>query len=87
MPAREHPPDAAHLHLVVAPRDIAYFHAILEGYDDLAVMRTIRPEVGHVEVYVSPGRDEEYAALMDALRDEGVALSVVTPEAEAECGS
>lgn len=67
--------------------EIAYFHAILEGYDDLAVMRTIRPDLGHVEVYVSPGRDGEFAALMDALRNEGIALEEVSPEEEGLCGS
>ena len=67
--------------------EIAYFHAILEGYDDLAVMRTIRPDRGHVEVYVSPGRDGEFAALMEALRDEGIDLAEVTPGEEGLCGS
>ena len=67
--------------------EIAYFHAILEGYDDLAVMRTIRPEAGHVEIYISPGREGEFTALMDALRDEGVALAAVTPAGEVQCGS
>ena len=54
--------------------EIAYFHAVLEGYDDLAVMRTIAPERGIVEVYVSPGSEEEFADLLAALRAEGIPL-------------
>ena len=81
-------PAEARRSVYAVPRaEIAYFHSILEGYDDLAVMRTIRPALGHVEVYISPGREDEFVALMDALVAEGVALSPVTPEEEAACGS
>ncbi len=67
-------PQAKRVVLVVPPRDIVYFHAILEGYDDLAVMRTIEPESGIVEVYVSPGAEEEFSRLVRALREEGIPL-------------
>ena len=60
--------------IVVPPPDIVYFHAILEGYDDLAVMRTIEPDEGLVEVYVSPGAGEEFSRLIRALQKEGVSL-------------
>jgi hypothetical protein len=67
-------PQAKRVILVVPPSDIVYFHAILEGYDDLAVMRTIEPESGLVEVYVSPGAEEDFSRLIRALREEGVPL-------------
>jgi hypothetical protein len=67
-------PQAKRVILVVPPPDIVYFHAILEGHDDLAVMRTIEPEGGLVEVYVSPGAEEEFSRLIRALQEEGVAL-------------
>ncbi len=68
------PPESARVLLALPPGEIAYFHAVLEGYDDLAVMRTISPEEGVVEVYVSPGAEEEFTALLAALRDEGIPL-------------
>lgn len=80
-------PKARRCVYAVPRAEIAYFHSILEGYDDLAVMRTIRPLLGHVEVYISPGREEEFTGLMEALIAEGVALSPVTPREEAACES
>jgi hypothetical protein len=67
-------PEAERVLLTVPPAEIAYFHAILEGYDDLAVMRTLSPAEGLVEVYVSPGAGEEFRRLLAALRAEGVLL-------------
>ena len=66
------PPESPRLLVAVPPPEIAYFHAVLEGYDDLAVMRTISPDEGVIEVYVSPGREEDFAELLDALRGEGI---------------
>ena len=67
-------PEAARVLLTVPPPEIAYFHAILEGYDDLAVMRTLSAEEGLIEVYVSHGSGEDFAALIAALRDEGIPI-------------
>lgn len=86
-PERGDAHEARRLVYAVPRPEIAYFHSILEGYDDLAVMRTIRPDLGHVEVYVSPGRTDEFTALMEALVAEGVALAPVSPAEEAACGS
>jgi hypothetical protein len=69
---RPAPADAARLLITVPPCDIAYFHAILEGYDDLGVMRTLSPDEGLLEVCVSPGREGEFRLLLEALRGEGV---------------
>ena len=67
-------PQAKRVILVVPPPDIVYFHAILEGHDDLAVMRTIEPDEGLVEVYVSPGAEEAFSRLIRALQEEGIPL-------------
>jgi len=69
------PTEADRFLLIVPSAEIAYFHAVLEGYDDLGVMRTLSPDEGLVEVYVSPGRSDEFRLLLEALREEGVALS------------
>jgi len=68
------PPQSSRVLIALPPGEIAYFHAVLEGYDDLAVMRTLSPEEGIVEVYVSPGGEEEFADLLAALRVEGLPL-------------
>jgi hypothetical protein len=68
------PPEATRVLLAVPPPEIAYFHAVLEGYDDLAVMRTLAPEEGLVEVYISSGAEEDFAGLLAALRDEGIPI-------------
>jgi len=68
------PPEAPRFLIAVPPPEIAYFHAVLEGYDDLAVMRTISADEGIIEVYVSPGRGEDFAGLLAALRDEGIPI-------------
>jgi hypothetical protein len=70
-------PEAERVLLTVPPAEIAYFHAVLEGYDDLAVMRTLSPAEGLVEVYVSPGAGEEFRLLLAALRAEGVLLETL----------
>ena len=69
---RPAPADAVRFLITVPSRDIAYFHAILEGYDDLGVMRTLSPDEGLLEVCVSPGREGEFRLLLEALRGEGV---------------
>lgn len=71
------PRDASRLLVSVPSAEIAYFHAILEGYDDLAAMRTLSPEDGLVEVCVSPGRKEEFLLLLGALRREGIDVGEV----------
>lgn len=68
------PQEAERFLLTVPPAETAYFHAVLEGYDDLGVMRTLSPDEWLVEVCVSPGRKGEFRRLLDALRREGVAV-------------
>jgi len=66
------PADATRVLLRVAPGRIAELHGIVEGYDDLAVVRTLRPAEGLLEILVSPGREAEFRALLAALAGEGL---------------
>lgn len=66
------PGDATRVLLRVAPAQIVDLHAILEGYDDLGMMRTLRPAEGLVEVWVSPGSEPEFERLRAALGREGL---------------
>lgn len=70
------PRDATRVLLKVAPERIVDLHAILEGYDDLGVMRTLRPDAGLVEVWVSPGAEAEFATLRRALAAEGLPTEI-----------
>jgi len=64
--------DAARVLVRVAPARIAELHAIVEGHDDLAVIRTLRPADGLVEARVSPGREAEFERLRIAMAAEGL---------------
>lgn len=69
------PPDATRVLLQVAPAQIVDLHCLIEGYDDLAVLRTLDPGGGIVEVWVSPGAEAEFESLRLALVREGLATT------------
>jgi hypothetical protein len=66
------PTDATRVLLRVEPAQIVDLHALLEGYDDLAVLRTLDAAAAIVEVFVSPGAEEEFELLRQALGREGL---------------
>lgn len=66
------PADASRVLLRLEPARIVELHALIEGYDDLAVLRTLDPAAGIVEVFVSPGSEGEFERLRAALCREGL---------------
>ncbi len=50
--------------------EIGYLRAIVDGYDGLAVVRSLDPRRGEVEWLVGEGRDGEADALVERLRAE-----------------
>ena len=54
----------------VDKKDIAYIVSIFEGYDHLAVVRTIDPSLGLIELMISPDFLEDTQKLTDALARE-----------------
>ena len=56
--------------LEVNKSDIAYIVGLFEAYDDFAVVRTLDPERGHIELMISPDYVDEVAKLVDRLSDE-----------------
>jgi hypothetical protein len=56
--------------LEVNTSDIAYIVGLFEAYDDFAVVRTIDPARGHIELMMSPDYVDEVAQLVDRLSDE-----------------
>ena len=56
--------------LEVNKSDIAYIVGLFEAYDDFAVVRTLDPARGHIELMISPDYVDEVAKLVDRLADE-----------------
>ncbi len=56
--------------LEVNKRDIAYIVGLFDAYDDFAVVRTLDPARGHIELMVSPDYVDEVAKLVERLSDE-----------------
>jgi hypothetical protein len=73
------PTDASRVLLLVPAPQISYFHAVLEGYDDLATMRTLSSTEGLVEILISPGAEGEFSDLVNALRREGLQIREAHP--------
>ena len=56
--------------LEVNKSDIAYIVGIFDAYDDFAVVRTLDPSRGHIELMMSPDYVDEVAKLVDRLAGE-----------------
>ncbi len=56
--------------LEVNKSDIAYIVGLFEAYDDFAVVRTLDPARGHIELMISPDYVDEVAQLVERLGDE-----------------
>jgi len=75
------PTDATRVLLRLAPAQIVDLHTFIEGYDDLAVLRTLDAAGGVVEVFVSPGSEGEFESLRLALCREGLPTTRIEEEA------
>ena len=56
--------------LEVNKSDIAYIVGLFEAYDDFAVVRTLDPARGHIELMMSPDYVDEVAQLVERLAGE-----------------
>ncbi|MGP0628767.1 DUF4911 domain-containing protein [Nitrospina sp. 32_T5] len=56
--------------LEVEPKDIAYIVGIFEACDSLAVVRTLDPRRGHIELMIAPDFESDVASVVDALSKE-----------------
>jgi hypothetical protein len=56
--------DTISLIIQVPPQEIAYFSFIMESYEGIAIVRTLDPQKGSVELMVSPHFQEELAAIL-----------------------
>ena len=62
--------DSIQWQVEVDKKDIAYIVSIFEGYDDLAVVRTLDPSRGLIELMISPDFLEAAHQLITALSKE-----------------
>jgi len=62
--------DSIQWQVEVDKKDIAYIVSIFEGYDNLAVVRTIDPSDGLIELMISPDFMEDTEKLTEALSME-----------------
>jgi len=62
--------DSIQWQVEVDKKDIAYIVSIFEGYDDLAVVRTLDPALGLIELMISPDFLEDVRQLTEALSKE-----------------
>ena len=62
--------DSIQWQVEVDKKDIAYIVSIFEGYDDLAVVRTLDPALGLIELMISPDFLEDVRQLPEALSKE-----------------
>ena len=62
--------DSIQWQIEVDKKDIAYIVSIFEGYDHLAVVRTIDPAQGLIELMISPDFLEDTRKLTKALAKE-----------------
>jgi Domain of unknown function (DUF4911) len=72
--------DATRVVLRLDPGRIVDLHCFIEGYDDLALLRTLNGAAGLVEVFVSPGSEEQFERLREALGREGLPTTPVAGE-------
>ena len=62
--------DSIQWQIEVDKKDIAYIVSIFEGYDELAVVRTIDASCGLIELMISPDFLEDTRQLTEALSKE-----------------
>jgi len=62
--------DTISLLLQIPPEEIAFLSFILESYEGVAIVRTVDPHKGIVEVMVSPAYQEEIREILKDLARE-----------------
>ena len=62
--------DSIQWRIEVNKKDIAYIVSIFEGYDHIAVVRTIDPSCGLIELMISPDFLEDTRKLIEVLAEE-----------------
>lgn len=62
--------DCLRIKAEIDPRDICFLNGVLEGYDNMAVLRTLDSSRGLVEILASPSYQDEIYELLNSLQAE-----------------
>ena len=62
------PAETIKLHYRVDRREIAFIRFIIEAYDGLAVVKTLDPETGLIELQIAPGCEQDVAMILQDLK-------------------
>jgi hypothetical protein len=57
--------------LSIEKSEICYLQWMIESYDGMAIMRTIDPTKGTVEISIAPGCTKEILSVINYLKDDG----------------
>ena len=73
--------DSIQLQVEIDKKDIAYMVGLMESYDEFAVVRTVDPHRGIIELLCSPDYVRDVRSLLDSLKDEMKLRILDTPNA------
>ncbi|UCD12846.1 MAG: DUF4911 domain-containing protein [Nitrospinaceae bacterium] len=62
--------DTVQIRIEIPKEEIAYLVSLFEGYDNLAVVRTLDNKRGLIELMVAPDYLDDTRRLLEALKDE-----------------
>lgn len=79
--------DVTHVQLQVPRQDIGRLCSLVEGYEGVAVVRTVDPALGLVELLVAPAFHDTALRLLHAIAQD-IPLRILDPgnSAPAPCG-
>jgi hypothetical protein len=56
-------------HALIRPREVHYLRFILEAYEGIAVLSTIDPQLGLIQLRIAPGREMDVQRILEADRE------------------
>lgn len=62
--------DCFRVEAIISTQDICYLNGVVEGYDGLALLRTIDSSSGLVELLISPSFQDDVRLILEALQRE-----------------
>jgi hypothetical protein len=57
--------------LSIEKSEISYLQWIIESYDGMAIVRTLDPKNGTVEISIAPGCAKEILSIINHLKEDG----------------
>lgn len=70
------------LHIKTEPSKIIYLNGILDSYEGIGLMRTADENAGKIIIYTTRNHEMLVRQMLDALREEGLALKITACDYE-----